>query len=295
MLFRDGARIRVRGCRRLRPIPLIHCPCPVRLLAAPRSDFVWLHSERTPQGCWEPKTEKNALPSNRPNHRETGPEGSGTGRDAHRRAQHVGVSEGNEPRTAQRGRKSRNDVRHPRIHGDDDIRPAEAMGNTVPIPAGIVHPDLVLAELPVHRGKVVVRIGAHDARSDADREAGLPLAGAARPSEYERKRRELTTTTHDDDAAAKGKALGGRAVTREEDDILTRLARRPDPPLTVRAPIAKRNGVHICTTPAPPMGLPMSKLPHGPRVPPPLQLLKWVFAPLPFIELDPGGWTGIVT
>ena len=32
------------------------------------------------------------------------------------------------------------------------------------------------------------------------------------------------------------------------------------------------------------MGLPMSKLPHGPRVPPPLQLLKWVFAPLPFIQ-----------
>ena len=32
------------------------------------------------------------------------------------------------------------------------------------------------------------------------------------------------------------------------------------------------------------MGLPMSKLPHGPRVPPPLQLLKWVFAPLPFMQ-----------
>ena len=32
------------------------------------------------------------------------------------------------------------------------------------------------------------------------------------------------------------------------------------------------------------MGLPMSKLPHGPRVPPPLQLLKWVFAPLSFMQ-----------
>ena len=32
------------------------------------------------------------------------------------------------------------------------------------------------------------------------------------------------------------------------------------------------------------MGLPMSKLPHGPRVPPALQLLKWVFAPLPFMQ-----------
>ena len=32
------------------------------------------------------------------------------------------------------------------------------------------------------------------------------------------------------------------------------------------------------------MGLPMSKLPHGPRVPPPVQLLKWVFAPLPFMQ-----------
>ena len=32
------------------------------------------------------------------------------------------------------------------------------------------------------------------------------------------------------------------------------------------------------------MGLPMSKLPHGPRVPPPLQLLKWVFAPVSFMQ-----------